>query len=554
MTRGSERPLEQLQQAEQLMAEGKVDAACPLIDALEGVDSLPPDAQLTWQLLKSQLLITRGEWEASRQLAKAVLQASQERGKPLHAVDASIVLAETLGRLEKYEESLEAIVWGEELLATLSGEQSAALNRRQASLIHFRGRLCFLQGDLNQALEHFQQSLGMRQALGLKHDIAVSVLNIGAVHSSNSNFDLALEYTQQALNSFQEIGNKFRSAWCLANIGYVYYFKGDLEQGLKAFQQRQALCEKIGNRMCIAVSQYFICAIFRLKGDLDRAMKCIEQALPIFEEVGTKNWIAEALRERGQIYQQRGSLKQALAQFEQSLALFKELGANYDIVRTLCDLVSVALDQGALSQAQHYLQRLQQVSNHVKNKKVSQQARLAEALVLKASPRIRDKARAQEIFQQVTKEEIVVYWLTEFAMLHLCELLLDELKAYGNPKVFQEAKALVHRLYELAQTHYSFWLVVDALILQAKFALIEGNFAAASNFLDQGLLTAEEKGFQLLADKVSAERRHLNEQYETWLHIIQSNAPFQERLAHTRLIEYIKAAQKVVDIGFGNER
>jgi tetratricopeptide (TPR) repeat protein len=88
MMRDLEDALKWLHQANYLMSQGKVDDARPLIESLEGRDDFPPDEQLTYQLLKSQLLITTGDFKASIQLAEQVREKSQLQNKPLQAVDA----------------------------------------------------------------------------------------------------------------------------------------------------------------------------------------------------------------------------------------------------------------------------------------------------------------------------------------------------------------------------------------------------------------------------------------------------------------------------------
>ena len=56
--------------------------------------------------------------------------------------------------------------------------------------------------------------------------------------------------------------------------------------------------------------------------------------------------------------------------------------------------------------------------------------------------------------------------------------------------------------------NFSFTLIVDALILQAKFALLEGETEVAIQLLDQALLTAEEK------DLTTIQQRVIQEQYK----------------------------------------
>jgi hypothetical protein len=179
---------------------------------------------------------------------------------------------------------------------------------------------------------------------------------------------------------------------------------------------------------------------------------------------------------------------------------------------------------------------------------VNQLSYLSQALVLKRSSRLRDKIKAQELFEQVAGEE------TEFrisfdALLNLCDLLLLELRTSGEEDVFLEAKSFVQRFTTRAKQTQFLSFVVDALILQAKFAMVDGDITGAAKLLDQAQITAEEKGFTRLARKVSDEIIELERQYDNWQRLIQNNAPFQARLEKAQLEDYLKEAVKLARLG-----
>ncbi|MFQ5978248.1 MAG: tetratricopeptide repeat protein, partial [Candidatus Heimdallarchaeota archaeon] len=557
-------------------------------DALEGVAALPADAHLTWQLLKSQLLITTGDYETSHQLAKQVWKASQERGQPLQAVDACLVMAEAFVEGGDFKASLAAIAHGEEALTTLTEEPSATTTQRQASLLHLRGKNGVYEGDFNQALDYFQQSLTLRQELGNKYDIAVSLRHIGVCQGIKGDEEQALELHQQALQVFQELGAKSRAAHCLTNIGVYYQMKGEWERALEYTQQGLALFQELGNKKMIGYAQggigdisyskgaleqaleYFqlhlavaeelgdkwnlagslgrIASVYLQWGDLDQALVYNQKTLALAHELDNKDKIAWSLAFNGKIHWQKDALDQALASLKESIKYRQELGRNLPYVANLFWLIRVAIDIGSHEQAQDYLRRLQEINEQEANKIISQYYRTAKALVLQRSPRLRDKGQAQALFQQVAKAEGIRDELTVIVMMNLCELLLDELKAYGDPEVFQEAQTLVDRLYALAQEQHSFSLAVDVLILQAKFALIKGDLAAATQLLEQAKLKADEKSLKLLAKKAAAENQLMETQFETWRDLIQRNASFEERLEQARLTDYLNRAMKFVAV------
>lgn len=112
---------------------------------------------------------------------------------------------------------------------------------------------------------------------------------------------------------------------------------------------------------------------------------------------------------------------------------------------------------------------------------------------------------------------------------------------FGELEVFEEAKSLIHKLDETA---ISFFDIIEALILQAKLYIIEGNFQDALELIDQAKNLAEEKNLSSFVEKVSSEKQRFEEDYEKWLGLIQSNSSIQKRLEYSQLEQYIKEAQK----------
>ncbi|MFQ5976524.1 MAG: tetratricopeptide repeat protein [Candidatus Heimdallarchaeota archaeon] len=586
MSRRPKESVDRLWRAEELMHQGKLDEARPLIDSLEKETNFSPEDQLTYQLMKSQLLITTGDIVASHQLAELVWKTSQERGKPLVAIDACIIMTEALTHLSKFEESLKAIARGEQLLTTLTDEAPTALTQRKASFIHLRGRICLYKAEWDSAMDYFQQSLALRQEINNKHDIAVSLRNVGVIYGHKGDVEQALDYHQQALKLFQEVGNKHRVAWCLTNLCSYQQEKGEFDRALENGLHGLALFRELGNRNMVAYALGMVGGVYHTKGELNRALEYYHQQLAIVEEVGNKwllgnciaaigglHWnrgeveqaaesfqqfltlgqeldnkliIATGLGWLGLIHWQKGDLEQALAYCQDCLSYYEEQGNNITVGFCLFWMLQVSLDMGSPEQAEQYLERLQHIHEQEDHKGLNQCYRVAQALVLKTSQRIRDKAKAQELLQQIIEEEMLHFINTQLAMINLCELLLDELKAYGEINVLQEAKRLVDKLYSLAQDRHSHSLVVNSLILQAKFAMIEGDLTTAAQYLEQARVTAEENSLGRLAAKVSDEISSLQGQYETWQQLIQRNAPFHERLEHAQITDYLKDVERLV--------
>ncbi len=290
------------------------------------------------------------------------------------------------------------------------------------------------------------------------------------------------------------------------------------------------------------------------------ALELCQKSLVRFEEIDESDTYPYSVWPQlnlGIIYQAMGDFEAASENFKKCLTLSEESGTMFAAAYALYYLTTLAVDNDRFEEAKVYSQHLDtlnsQGSSSNKIRKVSHWpirvinsfSRITEALVLKTSPRLKDKVRAQEMLQQLVEEEPINFDITYSVILNLCELLLFELRASGETDVFQETKSLVQRLATQAQNQHLFPYVVNTLILQAKLAMVEGDLITAAQFLDQAQLTAKEKSLIRLSKKVSTEIIQLESQYDNWQRLIQSNAPIQARLEQAQLKDYLKNALRL---------
>ncbi|MFX0090490.1 MAG: hypothetical protein ACFFBD_01910 [Candidatus Hodarchaeota archaeon] len=166
---------------------------------------------------------------------------------------------------------------------------------------------------------------------------------------------------------------------------------------------------------------------------------------------------------------------------------------------------------------------------------------------------MKDQTQAQAILQQLVNENNLMFVYTRLAMIHLCELLLVEVKSFGDPEAWEEVKSLIHQFYEKAQDQHSFSMIVEALLLRAKVAVIDGDLRQVLKYYDQARLTAEEKNLGLLGQKVDTERKRFEAEFSSWQKLIQSNVSLQERVNHAQMDDYIKQVQQMLKLDFPQE-
>ncbi|MFX0091664.1 MAG: tetratricopeptide repeat protein [Candidatus Hodarchaeota archaeon] len=568
-----------LTRVERLIYEGKFNQAYQIVESFEKKKGITPVDRLTFLLLKSQILIRKGDFQDALRVAEDALTKSRRLTKPLQEVDAFIAKVEALWYLESYDDSLAVIKQAESRLQILEKAHPLEVVKRGGVLIHRKGTIYKLKGELNQALrcyrqslalskkindkraiaaslnnlgiiywqkgdldealEYYQQSLALRKELDIKQDIAVSLNNLGLIYQQRGNLDQALDYFEQSLTLKQEIGTEQEIAASFTNIAVVFQHKGDLEKALKYYHQSLAIFENIGYKQHIAASLNNLGMIYRQKGDLDQALNFFQKSLAITEKTGNKGDIARGITNLGIIYHQKGNLEQALEYFERSLILFKEIGNKLHLSDILFQLVSVAIDKNSLDQAKGYLQHLQQLRAQEENRILSQRARIAEALLLKTSTRARSRGKAEELLEEIIEEEIMEHELTLVALLNLSELFLVELRITNDPEVLREMQVLVTRLLDIAKQQHSHWLLAETYLLQAKLALLELDLQETRRLLTQAQVLADEKGLHKLAMKISSEHDSLLDQITQWESSLEQQTSLAELTEMTDLDEQI---------------
>ncbi|MFX1335474.1 MAG: tetratricopeptide repeat protein [Promethearchaeota archaeon] len=475
--------------------------------------SLAKDEQIECLYYKSRSLGFLGKLEDALQIATAAranIVSLNDKTLTLALLIAQLYALWKLGRLD---DALELIKEGNSIIEALTAKEQQTGRLWIALFENVQGNFYYASGDIDKALKHWKQSLAIREEIGNLQDIAGSLNNIGLIYRTKGELDKALEYYQRGLNLFDEIGNPFYIALALNNIGDAYRARGELNKALEYLQRSLALKEELGNPQDIATTLDNIGIIYRTKGELNKAVDCFQRSLALEEVIGNNIW------------------------------------SSY----TLFYLILLALDQQDQTQAQAYLNQLQQLHARTPNKQIRIRSQLAEALVLKQSKRMRDKVQAQVLLNQIVNEEVIWFEWTALAIINYCDLLLFEVKSFGDPEVWTEVKTLIQQFSTKAQDQQLFPMIVEALLLNAKFATIEGKLQQALKYYDQAKLTATEKNLDLLAQKITGERRTFEVEFEKWQELNQRNASLQERLKMAHIEDYIQDVLKMITQGIGNQ-
>jgi tetratricopeptide (TPR) repeat protein/predicted amidohydrolase len=568
-----------ISRAESLFKSRKNKEALELLDKIKKHDGLSSENQLACMLLESRIKIKLADLKSALVLTEQALQMALEVKNLLRTVESYATKAEILWRLGEFDKGLTAIEEGERLLEETrsdeAGEEDQQLTRRKADLLCNAGVIHWYKGDLDRAIKYHQLSLKIMEKLGDVSGMAYVHNNMGLVYWAKSDLARAIECYLRSLLISEEVGDRRNMAASLNNLGNVYSMKGKLDEALEFYQRGLAIKEELGLKRDIGSSLTNIGSVYRLKGELDLALDYYQRGLVISEELDDKPNIALAILNSGDIHMVRGELGQAMEHFQRALELYKELGLKQMVALSLgnvadaywkkgnieqalehyqqslkihegmnnapyvavdlLNLLWIAVEKEDSSSAEQYLNKLEQINERTENKVINQRYRVAKALWLKSSKRPRREIEAVKILEEVIKEEVGDYMLAVTAMIHLCDLLLGELKDTGEEEIFNEIKELTNQLLEIAERQSSHSLLAQTYLLQSKLALIDLDMGQSKKLLRQAQSIAEEKGLIRLARAVAQERDSLQSQLKKLDTLIEQEPSKKEMIDLTNI-------------------
>ncbi len=577
----------ELLRVEQLIVEEDNNIALELIKKISRREGLSNEDKLACTLLESRIIFKLGKREKALKKAEKIWSTIRKLENPLFILDYLIIKVNASWIMSEFDKGIKLVEENLDLIAELQSKVPKNIDKRfklrKSEFLRNGGILYWYKGKLDTSLEFHKQSLALGEEINSKISIADSYNNIGLVYWSKSDIDESIEYYKRALSILEELGIEQRVGRILTNLGNAYTIKGDLNKALENQQRSLEIKKKYGNKRDTAISLINVGVVFQLKGDLDQALDYFQNGLAQSEEIDFKSNIALALNNIGNIFdlkgnpnfaieyferslelhkelgikekiallhfnigsicRERSNIKEALNNFSQSLIIYEELGNNLGVAAVLFELLQEALEQDNQELSKKYLEKLHQINKSANIRSIDQRFRLAKALSLKVSDESRNRIKAIVMFEQIIEEEIVDHSLTVKAMVHLCDMLIKELKETAEIELLKEIKVLLQKLQEIAEEQSSNSILAEIYRLEALLALAELDLKETRQLLQKGLALAEEQGIESIASNIREEQNRLTEQIKLWEDLQKRKAPLKETLQYVKIEESMKQLQ-----------
>ncbi|MFX1570057.1 MAG: hypothetical protein ACFFCV_17005 [Promethearchaeota archaeon] len=434
------------------------------------------------------------------------------------------------------------------------GGRNLCIHLLKCELLYYRA---FQQGYYEDVIKYTEQTYNESIKLGnnlLSFDILL-IMTHALLFSQR--LDETINIIWQAEKLLKSLSQESPADYKprVANLAYIkgrYYMQiMNADQAIKHSEHSLALLKELDDKeetffflSALILSVYSLDTITRtyiyLKGDYDQALKYCKQALTNAEESGNKWLIGWSSMGMGVIYGFKRELDNSIKYYEQSLNNYNEIEFKSPACFTMAYLIQTLIDKSEIERAQQMQHQFEQLKNQQKYKLVNLYYLLNKALLLKISPRARNRSKAEEILKQILEDEDSDFELVIKALTNLCELLLIELRMTNDLEVLEEIYPLIGRLLDVAEKSHSYMIQCETYLLKAKISLSILDIKKAQQFLTQAQQMAERYGLKLLAVKISNEHDKLLRQINVWEKLKDSSSSLKERMEFARVNEQME--------------
>lgn len=203
------------------------------------------------------------------------------------------------------------------------------------------GVIANIQGELDAARRHYEQSLALARSGMDARGEALALHNLGMLHSDQREWDEADEAYRLALELFESLGNRHMIGNVLANRSEVCYGRGLAQEGIAQCDLALATYAEIGEELGRGEALRWKAHGLRRLGRHGAAVAALTEAVRIAQRSRNTLLEAESTRELGLVYKADNRPRDARGALQRALELFAELGARRDVDETASEIAKL---------------------------------------------------------------------------------------------------------------------------------------------------------------------------------------------------------------------
>ena len=193
------------------------------------------------------------------------------------------------------------------------------------------GVIANIRGDFDRALQFYQASLADYRAMGMPRDVCVALNNLGMVYTDTERWEDAEFAYREAIELVRDLGDVALRVQVEVNIVEMWVARGNLVRARQAADAAIALASEMGEEHVPGDAYRLMGVIARESGDLERADALLEHAAAIASARQDMLLLAETSREQAEVHRRQGRNRETLQALNRAHQLFTQLRARRDL-------------------------------------------------------------------------------------------------------------------------------------------------------------------------------------------------------------------------------
>ncbi len=283
----------------------------------------------------------KSRFREAQKLCRETLEITQDF-RVLHQLARSEEpLGETQSAVQHYQEALDSC----------PDSSDSEVVGEKAAIMHNVAGIYANQGQVNEAITLYQQSLALQEQIGNVQGKAATLHCMAIIYANQGQVNEAITLYQQSLALQEQIGNVQGKAATLHCMAIIYANQGQVNEAITLYQQSLALNEQIGNVQGKAATLHCMAIIYANQGQVNEAITLYQQSLALNEQIGDVQGKAATLHCMAIIYANQGQVNEAITLYQQSLALNEQIGDVQGKAASLHQMAGIYANQGQVNEA-----------------------------------------------------------------------------------------------------------------------------------------------------------------------------------------------------------
>ncbi len=223
--------------------------------------------------------------------------------------------------------------------------------RGVAMSLRNRARTYVAQGRIAEAEPDLENARRLYGAIGDQGGLADVWNESGGLEEGRAEYGRARAAYQEALKIRRQLGDLGQLAQSYDNLGYIFFLEGEYDSALVYWQQALDLRRKVGDKAGAVQSVQNLGFLQIAQGRFAEATKSFLQALDEARPLDFKNALAVSHGNLGLLHQYAGRYSSALTSYAEALRLLKELDDKRGLAEFALKEAGALLELGRLDAA-----------------------------------------------------------------------------------------------------------------------------------------------------------------------------------------------------------